>query len=128
MDENKLVELMRSMMKEELKPINERLDQMDQRFDQIDQRMDRMDQRLDQMDQRYEEMGQIVRALRDGQEELKAQMEGISLDVHKLHGEVAALRQEIRRDQDLADMRAGRTERQIAEINSRIEQLENPHS
>jgi hypothetical protein len=48
MDEQKLVELMRSVIKEELNPLN----------------------------QRFQEMNQIIYALRDGQEELKAQIKG----------------------------------------------------
>ncbi|WCK54209.1 hypothetical protein PP175_23455 [Aneurinibacillus sp. Ricciae_BoGa-3] len=67
MDEKKLVQLMRAVIKEELNPIN---------------------QKYEELNQRYQEMNQIIYALRDGQEELKAQLEGISLDVDKLHGEV----------------------------------------
>lgn len=89
MDEKKLAELIRSVIKEELQETN-----------------------------------QIIRALRDGQEELKAQMEGLSLDVHKLHGELAAVRQERQRDRDISDIRAGRTEREILEIKSRLDHLE----
>jgi predicted nucleic acid-binding Zn-ribbon protein len=88
-DEKKLLELMRSVVKEEM-----------------------------------QEVKQVVYALRDGQEELKAQMEGLALDVHKLFGEVTAIRQERKRDQDLADIRAGRTEREIIELQTRIDALE----
>jgi chromosome segregation ATPase len=76
------------------------------------------------MKEQLNKTNQIVRTLRDGQEELKAQMEGLSLDVHKLHGELTATRREHQRDRDISDMRAGRTEREILEINSRLEQLE----
>jgi phage shock protein A len=64
LDEKKLAELLRSIIKEELQPIYDRTD----------------------------ELKQIVHALRDGQEELKAQMDSLSLDVHKLHGEVTAIK------------------------------------
>lgn len=85
MDEKKLAELIRSVIKEEL---------------------------------------QVVRALRDGQEELKAQLEGLALDVHKLHGELAAVRQERQRDRDVSDIRAGRTDREILDIKHRLNSLE----
>lgn len=90
----------------------------------LNQRIDVLNQRIDVLEEGQKETNQIVRVLRDGQEEMKAQMEGLALDVHKLHGEVTAIRQERQRDRDISDIRAGRTQREILEINSRLEQLE----
>ena len=39
MDEKMLLDAMRSMLKEELNPINERLNSMDKRLDSIDERL-----------------------------------------------------------------------------------------
>jgi chromosome segregation ATPase len=97
---------------------------LNQRIDVLNQRIDVLNQRIDVLEEGQKETNQIVRALRDGQEEMKAQMEGLALDVHKLHGEVTAIRQERQRDRDISDIRAGRTQREILEINSRLEQLE----
>ncbi|MED0758304.1 hypothetical protein P4S93_14505 [Aneurinibacillus thermoaerophilus] len=81
MDEKKLAELIRSIIKEEM-----------------------------------QEIKQVVYALRDGQEELKAQMESLSLDVHKLHGEVTAIKEDAERIHKRLDyqiLRIARTEEEL---------------
>ncbi|MGN4125390.1 hypothetical protein ACMGD3_10330 [Lysinibacillus sphaericus] len=44
--DNDLKELLRSVLKEELGPVNQRLDGMDKRFDGMEQRLDGINQRL----------------------------------------------------------------------------------
>ena len=56
MDEKTLLDAIKSIVKEETTPINQRLDKIDQRFDKMDQRFDKMDQRLGKMDQRFDKM------------------------------------------------------------------------
>ena len=107
-----------------LQGVQSEVQKLNQRIDVLNQRIDVLNQRIDVLEEGQKETNQIVRALRDGQEEMKAQMEGLALDVHKLHGEVTAIRQERQRDRDISDIRAGRTQREILEINSRLEQLE----
>ncbi|MGE6517391.1 hypothetical protein [Lysinibacillus sphaericus] len=48
--DNDLKELLRSVLKEELGPVNQRLDGMDKRFDGMEQRLDGIDRRLDKME------------------------------------------------------------------------------
>ena len=51
MDEKMLLEAMRAMLKEELRPINERLDSMDGRLDSIDGRLDSIEERLSNVEE-----------------------------------------------------------------------------
>ncbi|ERI06967.1 hypothetical protein [Aneurinibacillus aneurinilyticus] len=115
-------------MSDKLDVILVELQRMNTEFQKMNQRMDtelqKINQRMDLLEAGQQETNQIVRALRDGQEELKAQIEGISIDVHKLHGEVAAIRRERKHDRNISDLRAGRTERELLEMNARLEQLE----
>ncbi|WP_438495554.1 hypothetical protein [Paenibacillus sp. IHBB 3054] len=50
--DNDLVQLLRSVIREELAPVNERLDRTDERLDGVGQHLEQMDQHMEQMDQR----------------------------------------------------------------------------
>lgn len=90
-----------------LEAITERLDSMDKRFDDIDARFGEVDKRFDGMDSRFSEAdkrmegfeqklemqgetlkehGQILRALRTGQEHLKAEIDGMKISNAKEFG------------------------------------------
>lgn len=58
MNEQELLLALRTIVKEELGPVNTRLDGLDQRMGGMDQRLDKVDQRLDGMDQRLDGMDQ----------------------------------------------------------------------
>ncbi|QDQ02548.1 hypothetical protein FOH38_19955 [Lysinibacillus fusiformis] len=73
-----LKELLRSVLKEELEPVNQRLDGMDKRFDGMEQRLDGMDkrfdgmeQRLDGIDRRLDKMEVDVQDIKHGLDELQ---------------------------------------------------------
>jgi archaellum component FlaC len=51
---NELKELLSSVLKEELQPINKRFDGFEQRLDGIDKRLDGFDERLDGIDKRLD--------------------------------------------------------------------------
>nr|WP_304216834.1 hypothetical protein [Fredinandcohnia onubensis] len=53
---NEMVDLLRSVLKEELNPIHKRLDRMDKRFDGIDERLEEIDQRLDRLETNQNEL------------------------------------------------------------------------
>ncbi|WP_445506040.1 hypothetical protein [Niallia sp. 03190] len=61
---NDLKEILRSVLKEELEPINKRLDGYEQRFDGFEQRFDGFEQRFDTLSEEIKE-------LKDGQARLQ---------------------------------------------------------
>ncbi|WP_107949007.1 hypothetical protein [Lysinibacillus parviboronicapiens] len=76
-----LKELLRSVLKEELGPVNQRLDGMDKRFDGMEQRLDGMDKRFDGMEQRLDGMDKRF----DGMEH---RLDGIDQRLDKIEDEV----------------------------------------
>ncbi|MCT8139145.1 hypothetical protein H1D32_16395 [Anaerobacillus sp. CMMVII] len=51
-----LKELLRSVLKEELKPIHQQLDKFDLRFDEVDNRFKKIDERFDEVDNRFKKI------------------------------------------------------------------------
>lgn len=85
--DNELAELLRSVIKEELTPVNERMDRFDQRFDRIDERFEQVDQRLDRLENEQHAMKQdqelIKRAVLETNDRLK-NVESILENQHKI--------------------------------------------
>lgn len=73
---NEIAELLRSVLKEELEPVNNRLDSMDKRLNRMDQRFGSFEQRLHGMDQRLDTIEQEVKALRTDHAELRDEIIG----------------------------------------------------
>lgn len=76
-----LVEMIRTVLREELKGVDARFDQMDKRFegvdarfDQMDKRFEKVDKRFDQMDLRMDKMDQRLDKLEIGQENMLREM------------------------------------------------------
>lgn len=75
------------MEQEMLQEILDELQKLSTRVSQIESDMVRKNDISDMVHKDdIVELQQMARALRDGQEELKAQMESMSLDIHKLVG------------------------------------------
>lgn len=75
---NEMIEALRSVLKEELKSLNDRqegldnrLDGMDKRFDGIDNRLDGMNNRLNGIDNRLDGIEQEIKEVKTGQEKLQ---------------------------------------------------------
>ncbi len=62
---DELIELLRSVLKEELKPIHQQLDKFDERFDEVDSRFARIDERFDEVDHRLQTIEGDVKSLKD---------------------------------------------------------------
>jgi peptidoglycan hydrolase CwlO-like protein len=54
----------------------------------------KINDKLDLILKGIKELQQITRAIYDRQEETDAKLEALASDVHKLHGEITAIRQE----------------------------------
>ncbi|NQX44065.1 hypothetical protein HQN87_01870 [Paenibacillus tritici] len=84
--DNDLVQLLRTVIREELVPVNERLDRtderlvsvsrhlvdIDQRLEGVDQRLESMDQRLEGVDQRLEGVDQRLNRIEEDQHLIKS--------------------------------------------------------
>lgn len=73
---------------DEIRSLKEKTDLMDSKFELMNSKFDLMDSKLT-------ETNQIVRAIRDRQDETDAKLEALTMDVHKLYGKVSALKDEI---------------------------------
>lgn len=71
-----LKELLRSVLREELAPINQRLDGMDKRLGGMDIRLNGMDKRFDGIEQRLDKIESDVQELKAGQAELQKNIVG----------------------------------------------------
>ncbi|WP_099354883.1 hypothetical protein [Fredinandcohnia onubensis] len=78
---NEMVDLLRSVLKEELNPIHNRLDGIDKRFDGIDKRLEGMDKRFDGIDKRFDGIDQRLDRLETNQTELKIGQEKLQKNI-----------------------------------------------
>ncbi|RXJ04580.1 hypothetical protein DS745_04140 [Anaerobacillus alkaliphilus] len=62
---DELKELLRSVLKEELKPIHQQLDKFDKRFDEVDSRFSKIDERFDEVDHCLQTIEGDVKSLID---------------------------------------------------------------
>lgn len=102
MENSELLQAIRSLIHEEIKPVTQRLDSMDSRLDNMDSRLDNMDSRLNNIDSRLDriesdmaserqqiELSQIVHALRHNSEEVNAQLHNLGHSLNVLTGKAA---------------------------------------
>ncbi|MGY0691472.1 hypothetical protein ACW2QC_01620 [Virgibacillus sp. FSP13] len=66
--------------------VDKRFDGMDSRFGEVDKRMEGFEQKLEMQGETLKEHGQILRALRTGQEYLKAEIDGMKVSNAKEFG------------------------------------------
>ncbi|WP_106496240.1 hypothetical protein [Lentibacillus sp. Marseille-P4043] len=66
--------------------VDKRFDGMDTRFGEVDKRMEGFEQKLEMQGETLKEHGQILRALRTGQEYLKAEVDGMKVSNAKEFG------------------------------------------
>jgi len=62
----------------------------------MDQKLDLILKKLNSLESGQKELGQIVRAIRDRQEESDAKLDSLSMDVHHVHGEIAVVKEKIK--------------------------------
>lgn len=62
------------------------------------------------------ETNAIVRAIRDRQEETDAKLDALSIDVHKLHGEIASIKEDQERHEKILEKLSLRSIEQEADI------------
>ncbi|ERI09756.1 hypothetical protein [Aneurinibacillus aneurinilyticus] len=75
-----------------------------------------MNDKLDLILEGIKELQQITRAIHDRQEETDAKLEALAMEVHKLHGEVASVKEDTKRIHKRLDyqiLRIARTEEEI---------------
>lgn len=122
MSNEELLSTLRSIIKEELSPINNRLDKIESRLDKIESRLDKVESRLDILETRLENLeGQVkentdfIEVLLHRTEELNAQMHNLSINVDKLCGQVTTIQTNMATKEDIARM-----EYKISFLNDRL--------
>lgn len=65
------LQMIRAILKEELKPISERLDSVERRLDSVEQRLDSMDRRLTAVERRLDSVERRLDRLEEGQVEIR---------------------------------------------------------
>ncbi|MFN2747612.1 hypothetical protein ACINLE_06145 [Bacillus sp. z60-18] len=95
---SELKDMLQSVLKEELNPVNQRLDKidhclnemdqrlnkMDKRFDGVDQRLNKMDQRFDGMDQRFDGVDQCLNKMDQRFDGMDQRLNRLETDVKDL--------------------------------------------
>jgi len=81
MENSELLQAIRSLIQEEIKPVTQRLDSMDSRLDRIESDMASERQLI--------ELSQIVHALRHNSEEVNAQLHNLGHSLNVLTGKAA---------------------------------------
>lgn len=81
MENSELLQAIRSLIQEEIKPVTQRLDSMDSRLDRIESDMASERQQI--------ELSQIVHALRHNSEEVNAQLYNLGHSLNDLTGKAA---------------------------------------
>lgn len=59
----------------------------------MDQKLDLILEKLELLESGQKKLNQIVQAIRDRQENSDAKLESVSMDVHKLHGEMTNIKE-----------------------------------
>ncbi len=73
---NEIAELLRSVLKEELEPVNNRLDSMEQRLNGMDQRLDSIEQEVKALRTDHAELrNEIIRTLGDFTEKIASDVD-----------------------------------------------------
>ncbi|HUW64759.1 MAG TPA: hypothetical protein VMW83_08685 [Spirochaetia bacterium] len=88
MTEAEFIAAMRSVVRQELHPVNERLDRMDGCFDGVDMRLGAMDKRFDAGDSRMDRMENHMETLLEDMEILKTDMTTRKEDVSTIKTEL----------------------------------------
>ncbi|MCM3699427.1 hypothetical protein [Paenibacillus macerans] len=114
--DNELTELLRSVIKEELTPVNERMDRFGQRFDRIDQRFDQVDQRFDQVDQRFEQVDQRLDRLENEQQAMKQDQELIKRAVLETNDRLKNVESILENQHKIIELLSARSIQQEAEL------------
>lgn len=78
-----------------LEQILEELKSMNKRIDSIEEEVKSTKDTQKLMQTQLTETNQIVRAIRDRQDETDAKLDALAIDVHKLHGELNFVKEEI---------------------------------
>ncbi len=76
-DNNELVSMMRSVIQEELKPVNARLAALDSGQQELRQNIQELRQDVQELRQGQQELRQDVQELRQGQQELRQDVQGL---------------------------------------------------
>lgn len=82
-------------MEGELQKLNQRMDNTEGELQKLNQRMNQMEDELQLIKEQIKETTDITRVIRDRQEETDAKLDALSMDVNKLHGEIADVKTRI---------------------------------
>ncbi|MBE1553373.1 hypothetical protein [Sporosarcina limicola] len=85
----------------------------------LDERVGKLDERVGSLESGQKELFQITRAILDCQEEADAKLEILSMDVHRLHGDVKELKVrfiDISKDVEFTYLKTSKHEMEIYKI------------
>lgn len=125
MSNEELILTLRSVIQEELKPINARLDRIETRLDRIEPRLDKIETRLDNLEGQVKENTNFISVLLHRTEEIDAQLHALSSTVDKLCGQVNNLEVQVKDLQaQVTDIKANMaTKEDIAALDAKINVL-----
>lgn len=79
-------------MEKMLELILQKIDGLGAKVDSLEAKVGGLEAKVDGMQAQIDENTQIIKAIHHRQEETDAKLDNIAMDVHKLHGEVATLK------------------------------------
>lgn len=89
---------------------------MEKKLDLIFNELQNINQRIQNIESGQKELNQMVRVIHDRQEETDAKLESLTLDVHKVHGELSSLKQGQERQEKILETLALRSIEQESEL------------
>lgn len=104
--------------------LDAKVSELDTKVNSLDEKVNSLDGKVDHLEIGQKELYQLVSAVRHRQELGDAKLESISMDVHKLHGELASLREETRLGFKGTDRRIRSIERDLDLALERLDALE----
>lgn len=123
-DTNDTLELILSELKKlsgQQVALHERMSTSEQRMSALEERMSGFDERMSFLESGQKELHQIVRSIRDRQETTDAKLDSLTMEVHKVHGEVTTIKDTMATKEDLEyfDKKVSQHEREIFKIKNR---------
>lgn len=94
----------------------ETLDELKQEFPKLKQEFQELKQEFQDVKTQLNENTQLAKAIRDRQEETDAKLESLTMDVHKIHGELSSLKQGQDRQDKILEALAMRSLEQETEL------------
>lgn len=92
---NELKDVLKSVIAEALQPIQVELQQLNNRVGSIETDLANVKSEVAHVKSQLDENTKLTRAIFDRQEESDARLENLSMDFHKMHGDVTSIKEQL---------------------------------